>query len=124
MAEYEFICESCSQSITFVQSMIDKLPDIVRCPQCKRELHQNYYPANIIFKGSWPGKDAKLDPAQVKIREADEKRFHEVEVAQKEADEVLAVRRKGRQAYNEFSQKHPQRIKRYNENMRKGIKGR
>lgn len=124
MSTYEFLCDPCRESLIFTQSITADLPNEVKCPKCGKPMYQNFEPANIIFRGSWPGKDIKVSPEKASEKERDEKRWHDVEVAQKEADEVLAVRRKGRRAYNEFAKHNPQRIQRYNENMRNGIKGR
>lgn len=124
MAHYDFRCDECKELISYIGSIADGPPSIA-CPKCKKLMYQDFSPPEVLFKGGgWPGKDIKMSQDSIQAREQTEKMLHEHDVAQKEADEVLSVRRKGRKAYNEFATKFPERIQRYNENMKKGVKGR
>lgn len=123
MAQYDFRCDECKEVISFVGPMSDGPPQIA-CPKCKKVMYQDFQVPQIVFKGGgWPSKDMKLSQDEINARTQVDKMLHDNDVAQKEADEILAVRRKGRRAYDEFAKREPRKIQRYNANMKRGIKG-
>ncbi|MHA2032787.1 MAG: hypothetical protein ACW99Q_25735 [Candidatus Kariarchaeaceae archaeon] len=89
------------------------------CPTCEIEL-RHVIGGNFILKGDWPGKSIKAK--EIKERENTEKMLDEAERGQKEANEVLTERRKGRDHWEGYQRHNKPKVQRVQDNRQKGIK--
>jgi len=61
MPTYTFKCKKCAHVLEEIYSM-SKAPKTIKCPECgKRMKRMIGAGATLIFKGSWPGKDLKIN---------------------------------------------------------------
>jgi len=124
MISYEFKCQKCNKICEVKGTFEEGPPSVVNCDCgciCER-----IYNCSFILKGSdWPGKEIKKkDFRGGKAREEIEEEHNQMTSDQKLADEVLAVRRKGKKAVSVYKKEHPDRFRDYVKNMgHKGVKG-
>lgn len=125
MPAFDYACEAC-ELINEIQIRIgDDPPKSIHCDECNGEAERIYSAPEVIFKGGgWPGVEAKCGERYRESRqqvERDEARDHERIVGEKEAEEVMKVRRQGKRASQEFRRRQPKKWARYQSNLRKGI---
>jgi putative FmdB family regulatory protein len=123
MPFYEFVCDKCKISHEEFAKIADGPPKVV-CA-CGEDMHQDYSGGSgfILKGGGWAGKEAKLGHDYDKRfvqRGKDDEKMHNIDVAQKENDEIMSHRRKGRKASNEHKKRNAKMWERYSKNKRKG----
>lgn len=121
---YEFLCDECHVIQEVSAPITEGPPAQVNCPECSRHMYQDFGGHFILKGGGWPGKEAK-EGKDYHLRRAarsqDEAREHEREVAEKEAEEVMAIRRQGRRASEAHRSRNKPLWTRYATNLRKGV---
>lgn len=122
---YSFICEDCGIEVKFYRSIKEGPPpegdEARNCPDCGQEMTHDLGGCNFILKGSWPGKDITRDNERSTTAERAERMFHEHKVANDEAKEVLAERRKGTESFKQYEKRNGAKVRRYWDNRKKGI---
>ncbi len=122
---YEFLCDDCQVVQEVSAPIAEGPPARVDCPECKNQMYQDLTGKSFILKGAgWPGKEIKEGKnyhMRGIARSQDEERAHDHEVAEQEAEDVMAIRRQGSQASEAHRAHNKQMWKRYSENLRKGI---
>lgn len=127
---YRFICE-CGHSKEYQRPLKKGPPKRVKCPKCGGKMWQDYGASvGFVLKGrDWPGKELSEERSGDRVFGELEEKTREEEIqrgrAQKNANEVLKQRRRGRRHFSRWSKENKHKVKDYKENMRKkGIKGR
>ena len=116
---YYFICDSCGFKHDVQRSIKEGPPiDELSCPNCSNMGLRHVLGGNFILKGNWPGKSIRERNA----RESTEKMIDESDVGQKEANEILTERRKGRKSWKEYQKHNNEKVKRVKKNREKGIR--
>lgn len=118
---YYFLCD-CGNQLETMASIKVGPPKLVMCTKCGQPMYQDFGTGqNFILKGEWPGKTIKN--TNIRERDKDEFFLDETTKAQKEANEILKERRKGKQSFAEFTKHNHKKVERYRENIKQGIKG-
>lgn len=120
MPIYEFECP-CGEIQEIYNNIQIGPPKEVLCKSCGKKMGQNYT-TNVIFKGSWPGKDIAREREGKKYQGRWEEAEHIATNEHKEAQEVLKERRKGRKSFTEFKKHNKKKVERYEKRLRKGYR--
>ena len=120
---YEFECPECGQMEEFFNSIHDGPPGEVSCAHCEVLMHHNMG-GNFVLKGDgWAGKDMKKsESATVQAKEESEHQIAEDKRNQRIVDEVTKTRRKGSRATQMLESSQPQKMKDYQEAIKKGYR--
>jgi predicted nucleic acid-binding Zn ribbon protein len=126
---YEFECQKCGNIEEFNRSIKEGPPQLVHCPLCE-EIDNEFvqmnhvFGTNFILKGDgWPGKDLKAHEHRMgKAKEETDSQLSEDSRNQRVVEEVMSVRRQGRQATDRFKQDNPQKFKDYQDAISKGYR--
>jgi len=121
---YEFLCDDCQVVQEVTASITDGPPALVACPECEKKMYQDFGGNFILLGGGWPGKEIKEGKdyhLRRVARSQDEEREHEREVAENEAEEVMAIRRQGKRASEAHRSRNKPLWTRYAANLRKGV---
>jgi len=122
---YYFICsnEECDGAEEFSRPMAEGPPQEVFCEKCKEKMIHELG-ANFILKGpGWPGKSLKVRDGEMEARDRNEAKLHEHDIKQKETNEVLTERRKGRAHWRKYQRENKQKVKNYKKNIKEGFTG-
>lgn len=121
---YIFICDDCKLEKEFNRCIKKGPPKKVFCKKCKKKMHQDYSAsAGFILKGGgWSGKEIKRRNERTSSAEKAEEFHDNLDTAEKESEEVLKERRKGKQSFKKYKKHNKEKVKRYYKNMKKGIK--
>jgi len=123
MPIYEFKCDCGNVDDTFA-TFKDGPPAEFLCKECGSKMYQNWAAgAGFILKGKdWAGKDIKRSGDIGHMNETAEEILSQDKVKQSETDEVMAVRRQGKEAVADLQKRNPKKWKRYQENQKEGYK--
>jgi hypothetical protein len=121
--KYTLKCDKCDFEETAMASIHDGPPENLPCAMCKEGTMYNQLGTNFILRGDgWTGKNIKRnneEKAAEALKEAAKQRRSDQELS----NAVLAERRKGRVNWERYQKNHPDKVKRYKENLSRGIKG-
>ena len=128
MPVYAFLCDKCGRAV----EQLAKHPDEVDLTEfedtCDEGGSCDFYrdysgQAGFILKGGgWAGKEITRENEGTSTAEKAEAFHDNLDQAQAESKEVLEARRKGKKHYKQYQKHNKEKIKRYHDNMRKGIK--
>lgn len=115
MPIYEFKCHECGHMDSTFATMKDGPPKEFICKECGSQMHQNWAAgAGFILKGNdWAGKDIKRSSDIGHMHESAEEILRDDKTKQSEVDEVMAVRRQGKEAVADLKKRNPKKWERY-----------
>ena len=125
MPQYAMVCLTCSFFEDIFRQRSEGAPKDMRCEFCDEIMVQDYSQgAGFILKGNdWPSKEFKREkqPCGLTAEKADQEET-DYQDARKELAHVDTFRRQGRKASKKFAEDNPAVMKRYWENVGKGMK--
>jgi predicted nucleic acid-binding Zn ribbon protein len=121
---YEYECGECGV-VEEIDCPMGQAPEDLVCALCNEKMYR-LFSCNFILKGGdWPGKIVRRERSGEcpEATEMIDKMRDQNKSDQALQNEVLAERRKGRAAWGEYQRKHPDKVRRYQENLARGMKG-
>jgi len=121
---YYFLCDKCNSELEFSSPISIGPPKNVQCNKCNIDMIHQLGGHFLLYGHGWPGKDLKQnDYISGKQKEKTQEKLKQDKDDQKNSNEVIAERRKGRKSYNDFKKRNTSKVDRYKKAMKRGIKG-